>query len=481
VIRGAYLQYPDYSLHEDLVTSVDVKAKPFTLTYHIKPQAVWNDGVPVTADDFIFTAQTFNNKKNDMATRTGYDQIKSMKKINAKTVQFGFKSVVAAWKILLFSIVYPSHALKGTDFNKDWATLIDNPKTHKPISDGPFMMQNWTKGQSLTLVRNPKWWGAHQAYLDKVVYKFIENSNSEIEAVRGGEVQAIYPQPQLALAPLRSQSNLTTQSNAGPILEHIDFQMGPHGGPLERAPWVRAAISYAIDRSALVKQLFKTLAPSLPVLQSLVYASSQKEYKGHFQRYTYNPTKVGQLMQAHGCTKGGDGIWSCQGQRMSYGVTYTAGNALRSLAFEIIQAQAKAAGIELKDASGPSQVVFGPNVFEAGNFDLFMYAWQTNGDPSGWLSIYDCPRPKGDGDQNFKGYCSTKVQKVLQSTNTETDEAKRAAATNTADALMANGLPAIPLYLKPTFFVYSKKLQGAVDNPTSTGFTWKIEDWWLSK
>src|SRR5439155_807898 len=164
----------------------------------------------------------------------------------------------------------PKHALQGEDFNKVWINDLNNPKTGKPIASGPFMFANWTKGQTLTIVRNPNWWGPHKAYLDKIVFKFVTDTNSEIQAIRGG-----------------------------------------------------------------------------------------------------------------------DGIWSCQGKRMSYAFVTTAGNKLRELAFEIFQAQAKNAGIELTSALAPARIAFGPTVFEAGNFHMFMYAWVGTGDPQGWNSIYN--------------------------------------------------------------------------------------------
>jgi peptide/nickel transport system substrate-binding protein len=472
-LRGAYLQYPDFSLHEDMITKADITTKPFTITYHIKPQAKWSDGQKITPEDWIFTWQTIINPKFDIGDRTGYDKITRAKKIDANTVKFTFKEPFAAWK-LLFGIILPKHALQGEDFNKVWLDKIDNPKTGQPIASGPFIFSSWTKGQNLTIVRNPNWWGPHKAYLDKIVFKFVTNTNSEIQAIRGGEVDMIYPQPQLALADLAGNSALTIQSRAGTILEHIDYQEGPKGGPLERAPWVRQALSYSIDREATVKQLFKTLNPKLPVLQSLVYVTNQKEYQPHFQIYKYNPAKIAQLMQAHGCTKGGDGIFSCNGQRMSYQFTSTAGNKLRELAFEIIQAQAKNAGIEMTSAFQPARIAFGPTVFEAGNFHMFMYAWVGTGDPQGWNSIYNC-----GGDSNFKGYCSKKVTDLLNSASSELDPAKRAALVNLADKYMALNPPALPLYQKPTYLVYKKALQGPVENPTSTGPTWNAQDWFL--
>jgi peptide/nickel transport system substrate-binding protein len=475
VLQGAYTVLPDFSYKETLITGADVVTKPkFKLTFHIRPEAKWSDGVPITADDFIFTWKTFVNPKWDIVSRNGWDQIVSAKKINAKTVEFTYKTPFAGWKDQWSSQIYPLHALQGEDFNHVWDNGIINPKNHKPIASGPFMWGGYVKGQSVTLVRNPNWWGPHKAYLDKIVAKFITDTNSEIQAIRGGEVQAIYPQPQLALADLGKVSTLAIQSRAGTTLEHIDYQLGSKGGPLESAPWVRQAIAYAIDRAATVKQLFASLNPKLPVLNSLVYVSNAQQYQAHFGQYTYNPAKVASLMSAHGCTKGGDGIYSCNGQRMSYKFTSTAGNKLRELAFEIFQAQAKKAGIELVSAFAPASIVFGPTVFEAGNFDLFMYAWVGTADPQGWGPIYEC-----GGSDNHKGYCSTKVTKLLEAADRELDPTKRAALVNQADKFMSLGLPALPLYQKPTYFVYSKKLHGVIDNPTNQGAAWNAEDWWL--
>jgi peptide/nickel transport system substrate-binding protein len=202
-----------------------------------------------------------------------------------------------------------------------------------------------------------------------------------------------------------------------------------------------------------------------------VYVTNQKEYVPHFKGYRYSPKKVEQIARAHGCTKGGDGIWVCQGQRLSYKFTSTAGNRLRELYFEALQSQAKKAGIELKSAFGPARIVFGPSVFSAGNFELFMYAWVTDGSAI-WGPTYNC-----GGDSNFKGYCSKQVTSLLKASDSEINPQKRSALINRADALMAKDLPALPLYQKPTYFVFMKTIKNMVDNPSLVGPTWNAEDW----
>ena len=66
------------------------------------------------------------------------------------------------------------------------------------------------------------------------MFRFITNTNSEIQAIRSGEVDAIYPQPQLALADLRNQAGLRIQTHVGLQYEHIEIQQGAKGNPLAK-------------------------------------------------------------------------------------------------------------------------------------------------------------------------------------------------------------------------------------------------------
>jgi len=98
VIRGPYIVNPKFVYTNDLISNATLQLKPERVTYTIKPNAKWSDGKPVTAQDFVFTLQTIMNKSWDskptgggIVSRTGYDQIKSSKVINAKTVTFTYK------------------------------------------------------------------------------------------------------------------------------------------------------------------------------------------------------------------------------------------------------------------------------------------------------------------------------------------------------------------------------------------------------
>ncbi|MEA2477109.1 MAG: peptide/nickel transport system substrate-binding protein [Actinomycetota bacterium] len=174
VILGAYQVQPDFSYKPMLLSKeaeVDT-GPPFSVTYSIRPDAQWSDGVPVTAKDFEFTWKVFINPKFDVASRDGYDDIASDQIIDDHTIKFTFKKNFAPWKSLFSGSegVLPEHVLAGQDFNKVWNNCICDPKTGKPIGDGPFLITDFKKNQQVVEERNDNWWGPHAPYRDKIVF-----------------------------------------------------------------------------------------------------------------------------------------------------------------------------------------------------------------------------------------------------------------------------------------------------------------------
>jgi ABC-type transport system substrate-binding protein len=461
---------PNFSFGNYMGTARVLRNSPFTLFVTINKKAKWSDGRQVTVDDLSFTWQTFINPANEVADRTGWDSINRIQKVNSKTARIIFKKPFAPWRTIMIQSLFPRHVLQGQNFNEVWNSNYNKPGTSVSMASGPYKLQNYTKGQSLTMVRNTTFWGKRPS-VDRIVFRFITNTDSEIQAIRGGEVDTIYPQPQLQLASLRGQSGIRTVSNLGSTLEHIDINQGTGGStPLLSQRWFRQAIAYALDRNAMVRQLFRTLNPSLRSLHSNSFTAQQRPYyKPNYAKYTRNLNRVNQLFRANGCAKGGDGIFVCRGERASVRLGTTAGNRLRELAVEILQSQAKSAGIEFRPDNQPSRLFF-PRVSEK-NYDLALFAWVSSGDPS-WTGVY-----ASDGESNWKNYRNATVTRLLKQADATLNVKRRMALVNRTEVLMSNDLPTIPLYQKPTYFVWKTKLRGIQDNPTVQGPTWNTERW----
>jgi peptide/nickel transport system substrate-binding protein len=471
VIRGAFLFTPQFTYKPDLISKAVLKLRPQRVTYYIRPGARWSDGTAVTGKDFRFTWQTaLNPKYKDHIDPLGWEDITSVKG-NGKVVNVTFKKNFAAWKGL-FGYVLPQHALQGTDMLTVWNDCICNPKANnRPIGDGPFLLTRFDRGSGITLTKNPRKWHGKSAKLSSIVFRFITNTNSEIQAIRSGEVDAIYPQPQLALADLRGQAGLRVVSHVGLQWEHVEIQQGAKGNPLAKQVWLRQALITAMNRTAAAKALYGTLNPSVGALQSLVRLKGEAGYKADFAKWNYNIAKVNSMMNAHGCSKGGDGIFRCSGTKVSFDFASTTGNALRALAFTILQDQASKAGIEFRNGFVPAGTLFGSKL-PAHDFDLAMFTYLVTVDPHYVVSIFSCGNAS-----NYTEYCNRSVTTKLTQSDQQLNPKKRLALITAVGKTMANDVPMIPLFQRPTYLVYKTSVKGMVDNASSQGPSFNAENW----
>src|SRR5438093_1514403 len=280
VIRGAFLFTPKFAYKPDLITKAVLKLNPQRVTYYIRKNAKWSDGVPVTGKDFSFSFNALMSPAlKDHVSQAGYDQIKSVVG-KGKVVKVTFRTPFADWKDLFGGgFVLPAHALAGSNLLSVWTDNAVNPTTGKPIGTGPYPETAVDRRRGNPPTRNPAGWYGPKAKLDRIVFKFLTDTNTEIQQVRGGEVDAIYPQPQQALSELSGQAGLRIQSNLGTTWEHIDIQQGPKGNPLAKNLWVRQALILSLDRQSTVKALFGQLNPRLRPLNNTIFVTNHPAHK----------------------------------------------------------------------------------------------------------------------------------------------------------------------------------------------------------
>lgn len=469
-LAGAFRVLPDFSFEPVLVDQVDVQAQPFALTYHIKQQAVWSDGAPITADDFIFTLETIRDPANS-TLKSGYEHVIDAVRVDAKTVTVRFAAPNPDWKTL-FRYVLPKHVLAGHDFNQVWRDGIDDPVTHAPIGSGPFLITGWTRGDSLTSSRNPRWWGTPGPFLDSILFRIVPSANDQFAGLRSGTLDLIFPQAQLGIADIGQVEGITVQSAPGTGMEHLDFNVQSAAMPLIRERWFRQAVAYAIDRDAVAAVSYNTLVPNYPALHNLIFSSAHAAYEPVFARYTHDAAAVTAIMLDHGCVRGADGIWSCGGTRASVRFATTAGNLQRELVQQDMVAQARAAGIELVPDNDPAGILFGTRL-GARQYELIMFTWVRGAALPSLRALYAC-----DGEQNFMGYCSQAVTDLALRVDVEVDPAVRAQLVNDANGILAEDVPSLPLFQRITFLVQRDFLRGPRLNPGGLGL-WNVETWRL--
>ena len=157
VLQTPYEVGPNFTYEESLVSRVDyTRRRPFTLTYHIRPEARWSDGVPITAQDFIFTLRALR-RHGSPDIRDLHAPIRSARAVDRKTLRVVLRPKSASWRDF-FGNILPAHALRGSDLTQVWSDRVDDPRTGRPIGSGPFLVERLERGRQLVLRRNPRYW-----------------------------------------------------------------------------------------------------------------------------------------------------------------------------------------------------------------------------------------------------------------------------------------------------------------------------------
>jgi peptide/nickel transport system substrate-binding protein len=458
------------------------------VTYKLNPKAVWDDGQPITAADYVFTWQ--NNKSTDpkadgcasLLSTTGYDQIQTVDAVDDTTVKVTFQKGKSFpdWQSL-FSALQSKHVFdKGSPaancayVTKGWPIKSGIPAG---ATNGPWVLKTSdidVGSKTVTLTPNPKWWG-DAPKLARLVDAYVgSDSDTNVKALSNQEVGMIYPQPQLDLvANLNQLSGVTTEINFGTSFEHIDFNTKD---PLLSHLEVRQAIAYAIDRPALVAATVGKFSDKASVLGNRLVLSNQKGYEDHSAGYAKQDiAKAKSLLEGIGAKMGSNGIYTLNGKPLAFSVETTQNNPLRDQTVQTMAAQVKAAGIKLTEDAN-ADIFAGadkPHSLEAEGFQIALFAWVGGPAISSNRSIY-YTKAKGGG-QNYSQLSNATIDgaldKMATATNTD-DEAKFA---NEADSALWNIMATLPLYQKPTLLAFDSNYAGIADNATQAGPLWNSE------
>ena len=467
-----------YQLNSMLDGEPKVESSPKqVVTYKLSGKGVWDDGTPISCDDFKYTWEQVSAAQ-DIYDTTGYKDIESVTEPTKNTCVVTFKNPYAAWKGTLFGGqfgIYPSHLLAGKDRN---ATMKDG----YTFSGGPFKLEKWEKGVSVTLVPNTKYWG-EQPKLDKVVFQIIPDTAQEFNAFKSGEVLAIYPQPQIATVDAMAQGGLDATQIVSTKTGNLEaLWMNNAKAPLDSKA-VRQAIAYGLDRDALVKALFggikvdkavHSLNP--PIVEN--YSDTQA-----FAMYKKDLAKVNSLMTGDGWAKGADGIWAKDGTPAALELNSTAGNARRERTGEILQAQWKEAGFDLKLNYTEAGTLFG-EWGPQGIFTIALYAQVPPSTDPGICSTFcseNIPTTEAPNGQNWTRLESDAIDEPWREVDTTLDEDARADLVDAGQQALADELPGLPVDPFPDIFVYNTaKLNGPLGNNVVYGPFWNMNEWWCT-
>ncbi len=480
---GAHRITPDFEYEPVLVDGIaEITEDPFTVTYTIKDEAAWSDGEPVSPEDFVFTWQTVIDEDNDqMTSREGYEDIEDYEVVDDQTITFEFTQPYAPWP-LLFSNLLPEHVLEGEDFQ---AVMNDELPD---VGSGPFLFDSWDQGSQLRLVANEDYWDGDVA-LDEIVMRYVPDTTTLTQQMRGGEIDMYDPQPQIELVDQLDEvsDRINYEVDIGPVWEHIDFNTLVDG--LDR-DYVRQAIALGIDREVIVETLINPVDPDAVVLQNPIYMANQDEYEEAFADLDHDPEAAQALLEENGCEQGDDGIYECDGTRLSFRLGTTGGNERRELAQQLMQSDLADVGIEITIENDEGAAFFDRlNTPEACDgicdYDIALFAWVGSPDPTANRNIYGCDFEDGEDPeprpQNWTVWCDEEASALMDEAAQTVDPDDQAALWNEVAEIMSDGVPIVPLFQQPQLLAWDDAITGPQLNATNQTQFWNSADWAMTQ
>ncbi len=480
---------PDFSitLNEEMMESAELTSEdPQVIEYVIKDEAVWSDDTPISADDFVYRWEMSNGSipEVDIASTTGYELIESVEgSEDGKTVTVTFTEPFSDWQSL-FDNLLPAHIIPTLD--PDPVTAFNDGLDGENIptfSGGPWMLSEYVPETSVTLVPNEAYYG-EPAKLDSIVSRFGITADAIPAALENGEIDLAYPQPQVdivsqidALAP-----DIESQTSFGLTFEHIDFNLD---NTLLADDAVRQAIALGLDRKGIVERTVGQFSEEATQLDNRIWLTNQPQYEAHGEEYAEQDIEAAKAaLEEAGYAEGDDGIFAKDGERLSFRISTTGGNALREATEQVIQSQLAEVGIDIVIDNTEGAAVFDrffpeSNAREDLDFDIALFAWVGTPFPSSSKALYTIEEDGGIG-QNEMGYDNPEVASLFDEAAVSTDQDLVADNLNQVDEILWEDLPTIPLYQKPTYLPFRSSVQGVEDNPGTSGPLWNASDWTLA-
>ncbi len=474
-------------VNTDLLVSVEATStSPLTIQYVINPKAVWSDGVPVTADDFIYNwqAQSGNpayadGQPDQVASTLGYDDVSSVTSSHGgKTVTVTFSTPYTDWRDL-FDHMVPAHIARRVGWNHGFDAF--DPSVD--LSAGPYVLHSVT-GDEAVLVRNPKWWGTPPT-LDQVTVRVAPDQAAWTAALAAGN-QTVTQPTAFDLDGLNSVSSLpNTQSLVKGSLSFLDLEFNVTE-PTTSRPAVRQAIAHAIDRNSMLARFFGSIDPDLVVNQDHLATPAQSSYTASSAagEYTVPDTAAtDHLLKSAGFHRDALGNYvDAAGRALTVRMAVEQGDPWINEVASEIESQLHAAGIGVAAVPVAGEPGLA-SAAAAGSYDMALVTrvaspYQTA--TAGWYSETAGGTGAWD-EQDWSQFDDPQVDQLFAQAAQALNPVTGASLYAQIDDQLWDQMVALPLFEEPGLLANGVQITGMEYNPSVDGVLWNLPLWNLLK
>jgi peptide/nickel transport system substrate-binding protein len=452
-------------------TNGGISKDGLTITYHLRKNVRWSDGVPVTSKDVKWSWQAMMNPNNNVISRHGYDYVKSIDTPDKYTVVVHLKQKFAPFINTFFADsdqptpVAPEHVLSK------YANINQIPFNNNPtVSDGPFKFVRWVHGDHMEFTANDDFFMGKPG-LKSIYIRIVPDENTTLNLLRTHDVDWMFE---------ASINNYPTAKTIPGIRlawvninGYEDVQLNTQR-PLLQDIRVRRAIAYATDK----KRIVDTLTFGQQTIATEDQPPFMWSYNAHVDPdYPPNIQQARALLAQAGWTPGPNGIMTKDGQPLTLVLVSNNSNVTRRKNAVELQQMLRQAGIDVEIKYFPGDVLFAPvgegGILQGGKFDLSLAGWYAGVDPDD-ASQFTCANVAPVG-YNYSRYCNPDMEAAQKIALNSYDEATRKKAYYQIQDLLARDVPEVFFYYLRTMHPISENFKGFDPNPVTE--SWNAWQW----
>jgi peptide/nickel transport system substrate-binding protein len=433
----------------DLAAEWEITEENLVYTFRLRPDQYWHDGVPITADDVLFTIGILQDPEvYSLPDLTGLWRSVEVTRLNDLTVQFRLAEPFTPFLDYTSIGLLPQHLWQ----HEPAAELATKSLLSAPIGSGPYKVVQ-SASSFIRLEPSPYSSSPTRPYIPAIEFIFYPDHASLFAAFIDGEIDGVSKVlvQDINEAALRDDMMLfsSIQSEYLTILFNLDNPSVPF--LQEKA--VRQALHYGLNRQRLVDEV---LAGQGIVAHSPMPPENWAYHPG-VQRYTYDRERASQLLDEAGWVDtNGDGVRDNDGHSLRF-LLYTNDDPVRVAISERIAADWRAIGVDAQ----PVPVTFAGLVSDFLNprrFDAALIGWELTGDPDPY-PLWHSTQASGGG-QNYTGWSHEEADEIMEEARAIVDETARRNLYIRFQDIFAEETPAILLY----YPVYTYGVRDRVHN-----------------
>jgi peptide/nickel transport system substrate-binding protein len=363
-----------------------------SLAFHINPRARWQDGKAANAHDVQFTFSLYRNPALGGGTRSELGNIDSVTTRDSLTAVFWFhrrlptQFLDAAAQMLIL----PAHQLEGVAVR----TLRESPPP--PIGTGRFRLRRWDKGSSVEIVADSSNYRGRPG-LDRVIWTIAPDFTTAVTKLFGGDADLVEQLAPNNVMELSRHPTLRAIVLPGTDYAFLRFNLRdprargrPH--PLFGNRSLRRAITLALDREALVRSIFDTLAAVAVGPTSRAFPTTDP----HLAQLPFDSAHARLLLDSLGwAERDSRGIRTMKGRELAFSLIVPVSSQNRRMMAVLIQAQLARAGIRVDIEQMESAAATAREA--AHNFDATLGAWHLGASPDGTWEAWSSAGARKDG------------------------------------------------------------------------------------